>query len=96
MINVYAEQVPEQKVHVHFDKDLYRAGETVWFKAYIFAGFSLSGFSKNFYAELINDKGKIVQRKVYPVVKSATSGSFDLQTLYLQETLFSEAIQPGC
>nr|MBA2761453.1 hypothetical protein [Segetibacter sp.] len=31
MMKVYAEDLPEQKVHVHFDKDIYRAGETIWF-----------------------------------------------------------------
>ncbi|WP_147203466.1 hypothetical protein [Segetibacter aerophilus] len=78
MIKVYSEQVPDEKAYVHFDKDLYRAGETIWFKAYLFSGFSLSSTSKNFYAELVNDKGNIVQRKVYPIAESSSSGSFDL------------------
>lgn len=78
MLKVYAEQVPYQKAHVHFDKDLYRAGETIWFKAYLFSGFSLSTGSKNFYAELINDKGIIIQRKVYPITESSTAGNFDI------------------
>lgn len=78
MIKVYSEQVPDQKAYVHFDKDLYRAGETIWFKAYLFSGFSLSENSKNFYAELINDKGNIIQRKVYPITESSSAGNFDL------------------
>ena len=78
MIKVYSEQVPNQKLHVHFDKDVYLAGETVWFKMYLFSGFSLADNSKNFYAELINDRGIVVQRKAYPVIESAAAGSFDL------------------
>src|SRR4051812_3735757 len=78
MIKVYSEQVPEQKPYVHFDKDLYLAGETIWFKAYLFSGFSLAGNSKNFYAELINDKGTVLQRKVYPITESVANGSFDI------------------
>src|SRR4051794_34275651 len=78
MIKVYSEQVPDQKVHVHFDKDVYMAGETIWFKAYLFSGFSLSVNSKNYYAELVNDKGVVLQRKVYPIVESAAVGNFDL------------------
>src|SRR3954466_11462284 len=78
MIKVYGEQVPDEKAYVHFDKDLYRAGETIWFKAYIFSGFSLSINSKNFYAELVNDQGSVVQRKVYPVTESTSAGNFDL------------------
>ena len=78
MIKVYSDQVPDQKAYVHFDKDIYRAGETIWFKAYLFSGFSLSVNSKNFYAELINDKGNVVQRKVYPITESSSIGNFDL------------------
>lgn len=78
MIKVYSEQVPDQKVHVHFDKDVYVAGETIWFKAYLFSGFSLAGNSKNFYAELIDNKGNVLQRKVYPVIESAVAGNFDI------------------
>ncbi|HEX8462098.1 MAG TPA: hypothetical protein VF623_11735, partial [Segetibacter sp.] len=78
MLKVYAEQVPDQKMHVHFDKDLYRAGESVWFKAYLFSGFSLAGNSRNFYAELIDDKGAVVQRKIYPVTESSANGNFEL------------------
>src|SRR3954464_12687231 len=78
MIKVYSEQVPEQKVHVHFDKDVYIAGETIWFKAYLFSGFSLAAISRNFYAELVNDKGIVLQRKVYPVVESGVAGNFDI------------------
>lgn len=78
MIKVYAEQVPDQKAYVHFDKDVYIAGETIWFKAYLFSGFSLAVNSRNFYAELINDKGIVLQRKVYPITESAAVGSFDI------------------
>lgn len=78
MIKVYSDQVPDQKAYVHFDKDIYRAGETIWFKAYLFSGFSLADNSKNFYAELINEKGNILQRKIYPITESSSHGNFDL------------------
>lgn len=87
MIKVYSDQVPDQKVYVHFDKDIYRAGETIWFKAYLFSGFSLSLNSRNFYAELINDKGTVLQRKVYPVAESSSAGYFDLPDSLLAGTL---------
>lgn len=78
MMNVYTQQFPQQKAYVHFDKEVYRAGESIWFKAYVFAGFSPAINSKNFYAELIDSKGNIVQRKVYPLSESTTAGSFDI------------------
>jgi hypothetical protein len=78
MMGVYANQYPQQKLYVHFDKSMYRAGESVWFKAYIFSGFEPSDFSRNFFAELVDKDGNVVQRKVYPIVEASAAGNFDL------------------
>jgi len=78
MLNIYASNYPQEKVHLQLDKKIYRAGETVWFKAYIFTGADPSLLSRNFYAELSDPSGTILERKVYPVTESSTAGSFDL------------------
>ena len=78
MMNIYANNFPQEKIHVQLDKKVYRAGETIWFKAYIFTGADPSLFSKNFYAELSDPSGAIIQRKVYPITESSTAGNFDL------------------
>src|SRR5258708_3380002 len=78
MLNIYANRYPQEKIHVHFDKKIYSSGETIWFKAYIFSGADPSLYSKNFYAELSDPSGAIIQRKVYPVSESSTAGNFDL------------------
>lgn len=78
MLSVYADELPHEKLHLHIDKDIYRVGETIWFKGYLFNGFSLSSYSKNVYAELINPQGFIIQRKIYPIIESTSVGSFDI------------------
>ncbi len=78
MMTVYANNYPQEKVYVQFDKNLYTAGETVWFKAYVFSGADPSLISKNFFAELSDGSGAILQRKVYPISESSTAGNFDL------------------
>ncbi len=79
MINVYGERYPQEKIYVHFDKGVYTPGETIWFKAYIQAGFLPSNISRNFYAELIDPAtGKLLQRKVVPVFESSTASHFEL------------------
>jgi len=78
MMNVYAEGYPQEKVHVHFDKKIYNPGETIWYKAYIFSGADPSLMSRNFYAELSDATGNIIDRKVSPVVESSTACNFDL------------------
>ncbi|MEJ7767876.1 MAG: hypothetical protein WKF89_08690 [Chitinophagaceae bacterium] len=76
MMNVYRDNFPQEKIHLHFDKDYYNPGETIWFKAYIMSGTTLSGISKNFYAELINDKGVVLQRVAGPVLGASAAASF--------------------
>ncbi|WEK37627.1 MAG: hypothetical protein P0Y53_08940 [Candidatus Pseudobacter hemicellulosilyticus] len=90
MINVYGENFPQEKVHVHFDKAVYNPGETIWFKAYIFSGFLPSGISKNFYVELIDPAtGRIIQRKTLPVFEATTANYFDLPLSFnLSEVVF--------
>ncbi len=78
MMSVYADYFPQEKIHVHFDKTVYNAGETIWFKAYIFSGSFPSLVSKNFYAELTDGDGNVLQRKSSPVLESGASGSFDI------------------
>lgn len=78
MMNVYAEGYPQEKIYVHFDKQLYSPGETIWFKGYLFTGADPSLLSKNFYAELSDPSGAIIQRKVYPIAESSVAGNFDL------------------
>ena len=77
-LGVYADNYPQEKVYVQFDKKIYNPGETIWFKAYIFTGADPSLTSHNFYAELSDPTGAIVQRKVYPIGESSTAGNFDL------------------
>ena len=73
MMNVYADNFPQEKVYVHFDKNIYNSGETVWFKGYVFAGAFPSLASRNFYAELTDADGNLVDRKIYPLFESTAS-----------------------
>ncbi|MBI3882897.1 MAG: hypothetical protein HY305_01405 [Sphingobacteriales bacterium] len=69
---------PQEKVYLHLDKTYYAAGETVWLKAYLTAANLPSAISKTIYAELLDAKGKIIDRKIMPVIKSTAASCFDL------------------
>ncbi|MBO9198940.1 MULTISPECIES: hypothetical protein [Niastella] len=78
MVNLYGERYPQEKIYVHFDKPAYNTGETIWFKSYLFAGIVPSPISKNFYAELVDQQGKVLQQKILPIYEGSSAGSFDL------------------
>ncbi|MBC8032609.1 MAG: hypothetical protein H7Y03_00575 [Chitinophagaceae bacterium] len=78
MMNIYSTKFPQEKMHVHFDKSYYNPGETIWFKAYIMNGVFPSEISRNFYAELIDDDGTVIQRRVAPIAAGSAASSFDI------------------
>ncbi|MCP9752184.1 hypothetical protein [Ferruginibacter sp. HRS2-29] len=67
-----------ESIYFHYDKDNYVAGETVWFKAYLFAGVSPSFYSTSLNVELLNDSGRVISRKILPVLAGSAVGNFDL------------------
>jgi len=82
MMNIYADHYPQEKLYVQFDKNVYNPGETIWFKAYLFIGSEPSQVSKNFYAELTDGNGNVLQKKVSPLFESTASGNFDIPVAY--------------
>ena len=82
MINVYAEQSPKEKIHVHFDKTIYNKEETIWYKIYILDDQGLTKLSKNVYMEWFDQAGKLIRQHVAPIFQSTAKGSFDLPADY--------------
>src|SRR2546423_11586982 len=82
MMNLYRDNFPQEKIYVHFDKSYYNPGETIWFKGYIMSGINLSGISKNFYTELINERGIVLQRIVAPILDGSASSGFTIPLNY--------------
>lgn len=77
-INLYGTNFPQEKIHIHFDKESYLPGETIWFKAYLFEENMPSQNSTNFYAALYDEQGKLVKQQVSPVFNSSSDGHFDI------------------
>ncbi len=69
---------PQEKLYLHFDKNAYNPGETIWLKAYLMASNMLSNISKNLYTELVDSKGKVLERKITPIVVAGSAASFDM------------------
>ena len=70
----------EEKIFVHTDKDLYLAGEILWFKLYVVdaAAHQLTGLSKVAYVEIIsNDQHPALQAKI-ALDEGLGNGSFQL------------------
>jgi hypothetical protein len=77
-INLYGINFPQEKIHIHFDKEVYLPGETIWFKAYLFEEYLPSARSTNFYASLYDEEGKLIQQQLCPIFNGTTDGHFQI------------------
>jgi hypothetical protein len=80
VVNNQLQKDPQEKIYIHYDKSSYVTGDTVWFKAYLFTGSKRSRAGKNFYLELLNDNGKVLNRLTAPIFESTASGNIVLPT----------------
>ncbi len=67
-----------EQLYVHTDKKSYRAGETIWLKAYVLSNFIPSQNSKNLYVELSNSKGKKIHTIHLPIVWGTAIGNIEI------------------
>ncbi|MFN9854425.1 MAG: hypothetical protein ACK55T_01395 [Bacteroidota bacterium] len=82
MMMEYEINAPIEKVHLHFDKNIYNKDETIFYKAYLRTGNDMSRFSKNLYVEWYDTTGRIIKQSVAPVFQSSAKGAFEIPASY--------------
>ncbi|MFD2200215.1 TonB-dependent receptor plug domain-containing protein [Shivajiella indica] len=85
----YVEDVPEEKVFVHMDKNLYAAGDNVWFSVFLTAGSPdvPSPLSKVVYVDLLDNEGTLLQQKTVQIQEGHGYGDFKLD-FYMREGIY--------
>lgn len=84
----YEEKFPQEKIYIHYDKPYYLAGETIWFKAYITSNNQPTILSKTLYAELLDEKGTVVEKKVMPIIAGGAAADFTLPAKINEQKYF--------
>jgi hypothetical protein len=75
-------ELPLEKVYLHFDKPYYAVGDTVWFKAYVTSLENQpSALSKIVYVEVITSTDSLVETLKLPLTSGVSSGSIPLSEL---------------
>lgn len=72
--------LPREKLYVHFDKSNYTATDTIWFKAYLVNGTlnTPSSTSGVIYTEIIDENNDVIQTLALPTISGLTWGAFAL------------------
>jgi hypothetical protein len=94
-IHVMSRRFPAEKIYIHYDKGYYVAGETVWFKSYLYNNGLPSDLSYNFYLQLLDRKGQIIVSQKYPVKGATVSGSIELPGSLPQGAYTVRALTPA-
>lgn len=65
-------------IHLHIDKEIYRPGEIIWFKGYVFdaSGFPLTNTST--FTQLLDNQGHRLDSFISPVINGTTTGQLML------------------
>jgi hypothetical protein len=94
-LNVLATQHPAEKIYIHYDKDYYVAGETIWFKAYLYSDGKPSGMSTNLYLQFADNKGRVIFNQKYPALGAVAKGNIDIPDSLPQGNYYIRALTAG-
>lgn len=78
LLEQWDKKAPLEKVWLHLDRENYVAGETAWFKAYLFSDYRPDTLSSVLYVELIGENDKLISRGVFPVLIGAAWGQVEI------------------
>ena len=71
---------PQEKAYIQTDRNSFAAGETVWFKTYVTLKETPTILSQVAYIELINQEGKLIEKKMLHLMEGMADGSFELKS----------------
>jgi hypothetical protein len=91
LLNIYEEDFPHEKIHIHFDKTMYNTGETIFYKLYVLSGVEWTSLSKNVYVSWYDNNGNYIKQTVAPLFQSSAKGSFEVPTDYKGNFLRAKA-----
>jgi hypothetical protein len=77
-LSVYNNRFPQEKLHIHFDKDTYLPGETVWMKAYLLSDARPSSVSRNLYFDWTDADGRLLLHSVSPILEGGANSYFQI------------------
>ena len=91
LLNIYEEDFPHEKIHIHFDRTMYNTGETIFYKLYVMSGLEWPSTSRNVYVSWYDNNGNYIKQSVAPLFQSSAKGSFEVPANYKGNFLKAKA-----
>ncbi|KPK86071.1 MAG: hypothetical protein AMS27_05890 [Bacteroides sp. SM23_62_1] len=79
-LNTYYKQYPQQKVYMHFDKQIYQAGENIWFSVYFLDATTHipSSHCNTLIVEFVNSFGQTTMTRLLKMENGYAHGDFTI------------------
>ncbi len=76
----FSDNIPQEKVYLHFDNTSYYAGDHIWFKCYVVSPGDNQprSLSKTLYVELLSPGGEVVDKRTLRIENGQCHGEFRL------------------
>ena len=94
-LNQWSVKNPIEKLYLHFDREEYLSGHTMWLRAYFYSEFNLSDKNSTLYVELLDENSKLHLRKVFPVFNGFAKGQLELPDTLPGGIYFVRAYSPN-
>jgi|GEM_PF-5741592 len=94
----FCSAMSQERIYIHYDRTQYAAGDTIWFKAYLYQNGKPSFTSRNFYLQLVDLYGRKCTENKYIVIGAAVNGGIVLpdslkQPFYVLRAFTPESIR---
>ncbi len=90
-LDVLANNFPQEKIYLHYDKAVYSPGETIWFKAYLMAGVNPSFISKTLYVDFLDSAGRLLVHGMHPILDASAKGQFEVPPDFKHNNVYVKA-----
>ena len=67
-LKTFEKKYPQEKIHLLLDKNSYVAGENLWFKSFVFDGYTTSTISTTLFVELYDSNKNQISKKLIPLI----------------------------
>ncbi len=87
----YSTEFQQERIYFHFDRSSYFPGDTIWYKAYIKAGWDASKLSRSLYTDWTDASGNLILHGLAPIAFSGAYGQIVIPKNYTQGTFHLHA-----
>lgn len=90
-LKTFEQKYPQEKIHILLDKSNYVAGENLWFKTFVFDGYTTSAISTTLFVELYDSSKNQISKKLVPLINGEGSGNIALPTSLKEDVYYIRA-----